>query len=79
MICESSERLVAMKAAEEATKAANDAIPLKRDSERQSDPVKVAAFPKLEQPSPDRPFDGVWYICIVNVPAAHLGSETCSR
>jgi hypothetical protein len=56
------ERVVAMKAAEEATKAANDAIALKRDSERHSDLVKVAALPKLEQPSAGGPFDGIWHI-----------------
>jgi len=56
------QRVVAMKAAEEATKAANDAIALKRDSERHSDPVKVAALPKLEQPSAGGPFDGIWYV-----------------
>jgi hypothetical protein len=47
-----------MKAVDEATKAANDAIALKRDSERHSDPTKVAALPKLESGR----FDGTWHL-----------------
>ena len=54
------QRVAAMKAADEATKAASDAIALKRDSERHSDPAKVAALPKLEQASAGGSFDGTW-------------------
>src|SRR5262245_4815829 len=45
-----AQRVAAVKAVEAATKAANDAIASKRDSEHHSDPSKVAALPKLEQP-----------------------------
>jgi hypothetical protein len=54
------QRVAAVKAAEEATRAANDAITLKRDSERHTDPTKVAALPKLEQPQ--NTYDGPWRI-----------------
>jgi hypothetical protein len=46
------QRVAAVKAAEEATKAAKDAIALKRDSERHSDPSKLAALPKLDNAAP---------------------------
>jgi hypothetical protein len=51
-----------MKEAEEATRAADDAIALKRDSERHSDPAKVAALPKLDQPLAGGSLDGTWHI-----------------
>jgi hypothetical protein len=54
------QRVAAIKAAEEATKAANDAISIKRDTERHTDPEKVAALPKLEQPH--NTYDGAWTI-----------------
>src|SRR5262245_9881578 len=56
------QRILAMRAAEEATKAANEAIASKPDSERHSDPVKLATLPKLKQPSAGGPFDRIWYI-----------------
>jgi hypothetical protein len=54
------QRLAAVKASEEATKAADVAIALKRDAEGQGDPVKIAALPKIDTSM--GPFDGVWTI-----------------
>jgi hypothetical protein len=55
-----AQRLAAIKRAEEATKAADQEIALKRDTERHSDPAKLAALPKLDHPKPDnakKPWD----------------------
>jgi hypothetical protein len=56
------QRLAAVKAAEKAAKTAEQTIAAKRDAERTGDPTKVAALPKLEQPSAGGPFDGIWYL-----------------
>jgi Caspase domain len=56
------QRLAAVKAAETAAKAAEQTIAAKRDAEKTGDPAKVAALPKLEQPSVGSPFDGIWYL-----------------
>jgi uncharacterized caspase-like protein len=54
------QRLAAVRAAESATKAANETITKKRDAD--SSPAKLAALPKLEQPMGQRPFDGTWTV-----------------
>ena len=54
------QRVTAINAAEAATKAANEAITLKRNSERHDDITKVAALPTLQMPRGD--FDGWWQI-----------------
>jgi len=56
------QRLAAVKASEEATNAANAAIALKRDTERHTDPSKLAALPKIEKPQVRSSFNGVWTI-----------------
>ena len=66
------ERVAATKAAEEATRVANDAITLKRDAEGHSDPVKIAALPKLD--TPEAAFDGVWTIHRVGPGCAELNA-----
>jgi len=55
------QRLAAATAAEKAAKTAEQALAAKRDAERTGDPAKIAALPKLEQPSVGS-FDGTWYI-----------------
>jgi len=55
-------RLAAVKAAEDATKQAQEAIALKRASERQGEPAKVAALAPIEKPQGVRQFDGVWSV-----------------
>ena len=54
------QRLAAATAAEKAAKSAEQIIAAKRDAERTGDPAKVAALPKLEQPSAGS-FDGIWH------------------
>ena len=44
-------RLAAVKAAETATKAAEDTIAKKRETDKASNPAKVAALPKIEKPA----------------------------
>jgi hypothetical protein len=56
------QRLAAVKASEEATNAADAAIALKRDTERHTDPSKLAALPKIEKPQERSSFNGVWTI-----------------
>ena len=62
-------RLEALKIAEKATKAAEDTIANKRDTDQS--PAKLAALPKLEQPKGQHPFDGSWVITFNNRPECH--------
>ena len=57
-------RLAAVKAAETATKAAEDTIAKKREADKTSNPTKIAALPKIEKPAAGgaRAFDGAWTI-----------------
>jgi hypothetical protein len=61
------QRLAAVKAADDATKTAQDVIAAKRDAEtRTGDPLKVASLPKLEKPPAAQAisFDGDWNVAI---------------
>jgi hypothetical protein len=51
-----------VKAAEAATKQAEEMIALKRDGERHGDPTRVAALPKIERPKSE--FDGRWTVSV---------------
>src|SRR5262249_22143880 len=66
------QRLAALKTADEATKKAEEAIALKRDAERYTEPAKADTLPQLEKPPGRGQFDGDWNLhrlgpgCVVN-------------
>jgi uncharacterized caspase-like protein len=66
-------KLAAAKASEEATKAAEATIAAKRDAVGATDPVKVAALPKIEKPGLVVEFDGEWRTAIATA------NEHCIR